>query len=298
MKRATMIAAGFALAGLLAGCSFLEAFEITYGSGKYKLDRFATEVGFPGIDSLGSLEPGDFGPGIPGVPGSLDDFTLAHLVGALKLTGSCSVTARAPLDTTSGTIDTQRTTIQLTACDGDARCALLCPGDERGLYVQVNVRVRLVSEKKAQDIKKKLASASHDAIRQFRLRFFVLEPFQQVPGDAGTDPATEATTSNLDSFALEIWDDAGNSLPLLDRADLDRISPETPQRHDLPLNSALMIQVVDDLLAGKEVWLNLLATFRIPKDALYAMRVENAGIRAEVQPEMVVSALESASSQL
>lgn len=297
MRRATTIAAGLALAGLLAGCSFLEAFEITYGSGKYKMDRFTTEVGFPGIDALGNLTPEDFGPDIPGVPGSLDDFTMAHLVGALKLTGSCSVTAPAPLDTASGTIDTQRTTIRLTACDGDVRCAVLCPGDERGLHVQVNVRVRLVSEAKAQDIKKKLASADHDAFRQFRLRFFVLEPFQQVPGD-GDAPATEPTTAYLDSFALEIWDDAGNSLPLLDRADLDRISPETPQRYDLPLDSPLMIQIVDDLLAGNAVWLNLLTTFWIPKDALYAMRVEGAGLRADVQPEMVVSALEGASSQL
>ena len=295
MRQAMTLAAGLVLAGMLAGCSFLEAFEITYGSGKYKIDRFTTEVGFPGIESLGNLEPGDFDPDIPGVPGSLDDFTMAHLVGALRLTGNCSVTSRAPLDTASGTIDTERTTIRLTACDGDARCALLCPADERGLHVQVNVRVRLVSEAKAMDIKKKLASASHDAIRQFRLRFFVLEPFQQV---VGGDPATEPTTSYLDSFTLEIWDDAGNSLPLLDRADLDRISPDTPQRFDLPLDSPLVIQVVDELLAGNEVWLNLLTTFWIPKDALYAMRVAGAGLRADVQPEMVVSALEGASSQL
>lgn len=298
MKHATTIAAGLALAGLLAGCSFLEAFEITYGSDKHKLDRFTTEVGFPGIESLGNLDPGDFGPDIPGAPGSLDDFTLAHLEGALKLTGSCSVTSRAPLDTESGTIDTQRTTIRLTACDGDTRCALLCPGDERGLHVQINVRVRLVSKAKAQSIKKKLASASRDAIRQFRLRFFILESFQQVPIGEGGDPVTEPTTSYLDSFALEIWDDAGNSLPLLDRADMERISPETPQRYDLPLDSPLVVQLVDDLLAGNEVWLNLLTTFWIPKDALYTMRVEGAGLRADVQPEMVVSALQSASSQL
>jgi len=298
MRRAATIVSGLALAGLLAGCSFLEAFEITYGGGKYKLTRFTTEVAFPGVETLGNLTPEDFGAGIPGMPTSLDDFTLAHLVGALKLTGQCSLEAPAPLDTASGRIDGQRTTIRLTACDGDARCAPLCPGDPAGLWVQVNVLLQLISDAKAEDIKKKLSTASHDAIRQFRLQFFQLEPFQEIPGADGDEPTTEATTRYLGAFDLEIWDDRGNTLPLLTRADLDRIAPQTPQRYDLPLDSALVMGVIDDLLAGDEVWLNLLATFWVPRQALFSMRIRNAGLRADVQPEMVVSALEGASSQL
>jgi len=298
MRRAAILVAGLALAGQMAGCSFLEAFEITYGSGKYKLTRFTTEIGFPDIDTLGNVTPEDLEAGIPGVPTSLDDFTLAHLVGVLKLTGECSLESPAPLDTTSGSIDDGGSSIRLTHCGDDARCAVLCAGEEAGLGMQVNLRLLLISEKKAQDIKQKLSAVSRDAIRQFRLRFFELAPFQTVPADDGGEPTIESTMPYLEVFDLALWDEAGNSLPLLTRADLDRISPETPQRYELPLDSPLVTGVIDDLLEGHEIWLNLLATLWIPESALFSMRIEGAGIRTDVQPELVVSALEGASSQL
>ena len=59
------------LAALLVpgpGCTFLEAFEITYGDGKYKLARVTTDLSIPDLADLGTLSDTELSGQVAGLP--------------------------------------------------------------------------------------------------------------------------------------------------------------------------------------------------------------------------------------
>jgi hypothetical protein len=278
-------------------CTFLEAFEITYGDGKYKIARITTEMSIPDLADLGTLSEAELAGQVAGLPADRSALTLAHVQGALRLAGTCELQGTLRQGVTSGQVDAAGSLFTVADCAADGRCDAACPEGPPGLALSADVRVQFCTAKKAADIKKKLAQASPDAIRQLRLRFFRFQPFQRV---GGTDeyPLREPTTAAFRQLSLALADEEGTEQPLLEAADVARISPDTPRRFDLPMDGPLVKGIVAKLLAGQEIWLVLHLRARIPEEALYGLRVEGAGIAVDVQPEMVISAIDAAASAL
>lgn len=285
------------LSAAVASCTFLEGFEITWGAGKYKIARVTTELSIPDLADLGTLSDAELAGQVVGLPADRSDLTLAHVQGALRLAGECALSGTLRQGISSGRVDAEGSIFTLADCAADGRCESACPPGPAGLELTADVRVQFVSEKKSQDIKKKLAQASPDAIRQMRLRFFTFQPFQRV---GGTDdaPVREATTAWFRDLTLQIGDGQGAVEPLLTVADIAGISPDTPQRYDLPMDGPVVKAIIAGLMEGKEIWLVLSLRARIPEEALYRLRVEGSGVAVDVQPELVIRAIDAAASAL
>jgi hypothetical protein len=267
-------------------------------------------------------------PLVGGLPTSLKKGTLAHVQGILALAGDCQRVHQQEVVGEGGEGDdgaVSNLTIRVTNCTGDGRCNALC-GDFRGLQIEASVDARLLDAEQAVELKSKLpagTSAAKAAVVQVRMRFFELELFQN---DA--DGNEELVTPRLDDFELILAeakgtlpgqldgdasgdtvadpsgavDDAGAPLrvpyagphwaKLLQRRYLDAIAPDSPQRFELAMDTPVALALKDQLVAGEPSSLRLVNRIRIARPDLYELRFDGAGIRFDVQPEIVLSLLQ------
>ncbi len=319
-----------AVAALVPGCGLFEsAGEVTLGDGE--LPRVTERVEWPNIDEMtGSALAGRVGttgdgePLVTGLPTSLKKGTLAHVQGLLALAGDCRRTF------TQETIDegspVTNLNIRVTNCTGDDRCKYLC-GDFQGMQIEASVDVELLDEAKAAELASQLKQASPEAaveaIVQLRLRFFALSLFQT--GDTGDE---EDVTSRLEDFEMIIaqptgelpdnltglsssstiddpsgaTDEAGEPVQVaytgphwvkvLEGRFIDRITPDDPQRFEIDPNVPVTQDLKDKLVAGEASSLRLVNRIRIRRPDLYELRFDGAGIRFDVQPEVVLSVLQ------
>jgi hypothetical protein len=274
----------------LSGCmGFLEsAFELTFGPGD--IDQVQFDIRFPSVDDVAAFaDPGVTD--LPGFPSSLDNATLAHLQGALVVQGTCSQDLVVEQEDADDRIDANRV-FTLTTCTGEPRCAPDCPADFFGLTVHAQVPVQLLDEAKAAQLKDSLAEVSPDAIVQVRLRFLELTFFQVEDG------AEVDVTDHFADILLTISNAWGETVELTAPGRMPRVTVDEPQRFDIDAESDLMKRTKDMLLNAEPISLNIGVSMRVREPDLYSLRIADAGVRVDVQPEFVISALKAATSKL
>ncbi len=283
-------------------CGFLEsAAEYTFGPGEDQIPRIRQEILWPSADQL---SPGSFNDeqtaGVPGFPDSLTeamgDGTLAHLKGALDLSGDCYAEHVQEVVAAEEGKESQLSNmvVSVTSCTEDRRCASLCGDEFLGLKLAARVTILLVSEEQAAEIKDQLAEVSTDAIVQIRLQFYDLAMFQK----ASPDAEPENINQLLDNFQLGMDNDEGDSTVIVAHRYLKDISPETPQRFEIDNDAAFTKKLKESIFAGEPTSVNLFLDLSIPRASLYDMQIGDAGVVFEVQPEVVISVIEVAKSKI
>ena len=277
------------VAAALPACGFLEsAFELTFGPGD--IPEVLFDIRFPSVDDMAGLSDEDL-KDLPGFPKSLNNGTLAHLQGALAVKGTCAeeVVVEQEGDDTRVDADRQFT---LTTCTGEPRCEAVCPVGFYGMTIHARVPVQLLDEQKAAQLKDSLAQVTPDAIVQVRLRFLELTFFQMEDG------AEVDVTDRFDDIQLTISNEWGESVALVAPGHMPRVTPDEPQRFDVDANSDLMARTKEMLLNAEPISLQIGVSMRVREADLYELRISDAGVRVDVQPEFVISALKAATSKL
>jgi hypothetical protein len=273
----------------LNACAMLEsAFEMTFGPGR--IERLAFEARMPRLADLPAMDPLTQEQA-PGFPTSLEAATLAHLRGALGLSGSCSTGLTLEAGETDVRI-TKEEQYLLSRCDAGGPCTEGCPAAWGGLLMESAVTVELIDAAKAEEVKKSLAQVDLSAIVQIRLRFHELTLFTV------RDGAEVDALALADDFTMWVRNGDGSELFLLDKIGAEAVGPDTPQRFELDAESEFVKGLKQSLLDAQPVNLTLVARLAVPLDALYAFPIEASGIRIDVQPEFVVSVLQAAESKL
>ena len=70
------------------------------------------------------------------------------------------------------------------------------------------------------------------------------------------------------------------------------------ERYELPRQHPMTQQLIADILSGQEVVLRLEQRFRIKRSSLYDLKLSPAGAYQSIQPEVVINAIEAATSNL
>jgi len=290
MTRRVRFAIVLAAAWAATGChGFLEsAFELTFGPGD--IERVVFEVHFPSVDDLSDFTGDDVGD-LPGFPSTLEQGTLAHLQGALVVQGACRQDLTVEEEGDDERVADERT-FTLTTCTGEPRCDDVCPTEFRGLTMHARIPLELIDEVKAAELRDQLAEVSADSIVQVRFQAHELT-FYQIEGGQEED-----VTDAYDEIVLTLSDDLGNEVRLNEPGHFPEVSPDAPQRFDVEGESELMRRTKELLLDAQPVRLVIGLALRIDQPELYRLRIGDAGVRLDVQPEFVISALQAAQSKL
>jgi hypothetical protein len=274
---------------LLTACDFVNsATELTFGEGQVPL--VAQSMQYPSVESLTGLN--EAGESIPGVPTDLSQSTMAHLVGALGARGECAQV----VELSGLASNITRAAFELSACAEDDRCARACPGDFYGLDARVALEMRVLNAAQAKKITALLSKDSAEAITQIRLQFQELVFFE------GEGEARVSTNGSITDF--ELWLGAPGVEPtrLLDAQDFNHISASNAEgkseRYEIPRDSAVARALIDRILSGEDVDLSIDLRFRIPRGELYSLGLSPAGVSQVIQPEIVIDAIEAATSTL
>jgi hypothetical protein len=256
------------------------------------------EMIYPSVDDFVGLGEGE---SIPGLPDSLNEGTLAHLVGALSATGECGRT----IDQDQLGAAVRSAQFELAACAEDDRCSELCEDGFLGLIAKTRLEVVVMTAEQSEELGGLLSEDSADAILQIRFQVKGLEFFQ------GADAEREVTNQYIKGFEMWINTPDGESpLLFLGPEDLERvyqrsliardlpIEERSYERYELPRQHPLTRRLISDILSGGEVSLVLEQRFQIERNALYNLKLSPAGAYQSIQPEVVVNAIEAATSTL
>ncbi len=271
------------------GCAFIEsATEQTIGEGQ--IDALDEQIMWPTVDEMTGLTTEQVA-SIPGFPTSLNDGTFAHLQGALTLSGDCHVDQEvAGFEDNPQILDLS---VGITSCQNDGRCATRCPESWRGMIFKSEVELQLVTPEMAAEIREQLSQLTPDAIVQIRFLVHELELFQE--DEAGE---TQSIHPWIEDFALVLRDEEDNEVTIIRDRDLDSISPETPQRFDVDVESEFTRHLKDGILAGEAVAITVSQGMRVPQYNLYDVKITGAGLELKIQPEIVVSVVEVVKSKI
>jgi hypothetical protein len=160
------------------------------------------------------------------------------------------------------------------------------------MTIHARVPVQLLDEAKATQLKDSLAEVSPDAIVQVRLRFLELTFFQVEDGQEVD------VTDRFDGIMLTMSNEWGESVDLAEPGHMPRVTVDEPQRFDIDAESDLMKRTKTMLLEAKPIRLEIGVSMRVREADLYELRISDAGVRVNVQPEFVISALKAATSKL
>lgn len=272
---------------LFAGCDVAEeAANLTFGEGNIK--RIKMEVAWPDANELSALDPDDV-EGVTGFPETFEQGTLAHLMGGLAATGECQKLSR--FDELAGSNQVTGVTMRVAACTDDDRCSQWCDEGFYGMTIEMRVEMVLVDEQQIAKLKEPLGDAKPDVLKQIRLRFFELELFQE-----GKD-GREITTNFFEGFEFAVGNDIGDEVVIIERRHLDAITPETPQRFDVDSTSEFTRSLKEQIIGGAATSINLIQRMRVPQENLYDLTLDGAGVIVDLQPEIVISALDVAKAR-
>ena len=281
----------------LSSCDFANsASELTFGAGS--LPSLEQSMEYPSVDQLVGLdEMGE----IPGLPSSLNQGTMAHLVGALGVGGECG----RNLDLGDGELggSVLAAEFELAACTEDERCADLCPDDFLGLNARTRIEAVVMTAKQAKEISQALSKDSASAIVQVRFQVRALE-FYQGEGDD-----REVTNEHIRGFEMLIGTPGVEPISFLNTRNLKEIRESAValdegkssgrfERYELPREHPTTKKIIDDILEGNDVVISLEQSFKIGRESLYDLRLSPAGIFQSIQPEVVINAIEAATSTL
>jgi hypothetical protein len=281
---------------ILSGCDFLNsASELTFGAGQVPV--VSQEMNYPSVDEITQINEGENEEAIPGLPNSLEKSTMAHLVGALSAQGECGQV----INLAEGALmnQVQAAYFELSSCAEDGRCADSCPDGFYGLNAQTSLEFVVLSAEQTEELTKLLTEESASAIVQIRLQIQALSFYQ------GDEDNREVTNSLIEGFELWLGAPGVESLLLLSPEDLNRIALGTEkgdesgfERYEIPRNSDLAETLISNILKGESVSLKIEQRFRIPREHLYLMDISPAGLIQVIQPEIVINAIEAATSSL
>ncbi len=284
MKACTLLSVA---AMLCMGCEFVEsASEVTFGEGQ--INRIQTEIGWPDPDQLAG-RTGDED-SLPGFPDSLQKSTLAHLAGALAASGECRQIVPFGQSEENTLLVGGRTIA--TVCSTDKRCQQHCPEGFLGMLMDVEVDFLLADKEQLEELQSQIEGVDENAIVQIRLQFFELEMFQVV------DEEREITNDKFQDFELNIRDGGGPEVELVKQRHLADIDPDTPRRFDIDSRSDFSTQLKRKLLAGEESAVTMVQRFKVPRENMYSLQVDGAGLAIDMQPELVINVLDVAQSKL
>lgn len=297
---------------LCFACDFLtSATDITFGEGSLPLIN--QETLWPSADELSGLTEEEK-QNISGFPESLENSTFSHLSGALAAQGQCQQMAQKPNKSLSAGV--KNIDFELTSCTEDDRCHEACMNTKisedgesskfLGMKIENYINLTLLTAKQSKELVGQLPNKSADGIVQIRLEFQELEFFQ------GADAKRENINRYIEDFSLSIAkgsEDLNNLsthnrnpdlvyIPLLDSLDLPTISPSSHQRYEIDLQSDVGQYLLAQIMAEKEVNIVLRQSYQIPRNYLFSMNVNPAGIQLIVQPEITINAIDVVSSQL
>ena len=284
------------IGALLFGCDFIStASEITFGEGS--LPAMKQEMIYPSVDEFVGFNESE---SIPGLPDSLNQGTLAHLVGALSATGECGRIVEQ--DDLGDAVRSAQ--FELASCTDDQRCSALCPDDFQGLTALTRLEVVVMTADQSQELQKLLSEDSSDSILQVRFKMKGLEFFQ------GADSDRVVTNQYIEDFEMWLSTPDGEPLLFLGPEDLTRIyeaveraqdQPKSAQRferYELPRTHPMTRQLITDILSDHDVVLLIEQRFKIKREALYDLKLSPAGAYQSIQPEVVINAIEAATSSL
>jgi hypothetical protein len=282
---------------VMSGCDFANsASELTFGAGS--LPSLEQSMEYPSVDQLVGLDEMNQ---LAGLPMSLNQGTMAHLVGALGVGGECG----KKLDLSEGELggSVLSAEFELAACTEDDRCSDLCPDGFLGLNARTHIEAVVMTAKQAKEISQTLSKDSANAIVQVRFQMRALE-FYQGEGDE-----REITNDHISDFEMIIGTPGVESISFLNERNLVEIregavalsegEPEGRfERYELPRDHPTTKKIIDDILEGKDVVISVEQSFKIGRESLYDLRLSPAGIFQSIQPEVVINAIEAATSTL
>ena len=275
-----------------SGCGFIEsAGELTFGEGQIPL--LENEFQYPSVNQIANLDQTE--EVVPGFPSSLEKSTLAHLVGALSAQGECGQQIDLSEDLGQGQSNLLEAYFELSACGEDGRCKAQCPEGFYGLNAFVRLKMKALTKEQTQEITKLLSEDSSSAIVQIRLNFNTLSFFQ------GEGDDYLETNQWVEGFELNIGTQ-DKKLNFLNQNDFEKITQSTSndqfERYELPREHPVTVGLIQQLLAGDDFILDIEQRFRFPREVLYLMHLSPAGISQIIQPEVVINAIEVATSSL
>jgi hypothetical protein len=255
------------------------------------------EMIYPSVDDFVGFDESER---IPGLPDSLNQGTLAHLVGALSATGECGRVVQQ--DNLGDSVRAAQ--FELAACTEDQRCAELCPDGFKGLTASSKLEVVVMTAEQSQELQQILSEDSSDSILQVRFQMKGLEFFQ------GEGAEREVTNEHIEGFEMWLSTPDSESLLFLGPEDLGQIyesaeiaqdQPKATQRferYEIPRDHPMTKQLIEDILSGQDVILKIEQRFRIRRSSLYDLKLSPAGAYQSIQPEVVINAIEAATSSL
>ena len=277
-------------------CDFIStASELTFGAGS--LPALEQEMTYPSADELVGL---DVSEETVGLPTSLNDGTMAHLVGALGVSGECG----RQISQTDLGMFVRAAEFELAACTEDDRCPELCGDGFLGLYAKTRLEAIVMSAKQAENIASLLSEDSADAIVQLRFQIKSLEFFQ------GEGDRREVTTEHIQDFEMWLGTPDVEPLLFLTSEDLKKIEESSDavqgsratnpryERYELPREHPMTLRLIEMILRGEDVILSIEQSFKINRDSLYDLKISPAGIYQSIQPEVIVNAIEATTSTL
>ena len=90
--------------------------------------------------------------------------------------------------------------------------------------------------------------------------------------------------------------DLAEEVVVVDSVSVKTISPYTPQRYDLASDSDIITEIKTNITQKKEASISLIQRLHIEQENLYDVTFQGGGLAVEVQPEVVISGLEVATS--
>lgn len=287
---ALALALAFALA--LPACGFVEAAgEITMGKGQ--VPRVTYDLAFPKVDDL--LGPAIKGLGssaIPGLPTSFEAGTLAHMQGLMTIDGECRrQLTEKEVKAAAGSL--RNLSVEVINCGDPNRCVDYCKGF-RGVKLEARVQFELLDAATSKKVVELLADTSPDAIVQIRAQFSKLAFYQK-------DAAGKKTETNqlFSGYELGVSSPGGgDDTVIVEHRFLSSITPTDPQRFELDRFAPFTSTIKANVLKGQGQWLEVFQRLAVPQGNLYSVRLGNAGIDLDFQPEIVISAIEVAKGQL
>lgn len=285
----------------LSACDFINtASEITVGAeGPIKLPSINQEMKYPSVDELVGLNEEGMATSLPA---SLNQGTMAHLVGALGVSGECG----RSLDLDDGSLNSsvKSAEFMLAACTQDQRCADFCPEGFLGLNARTQLEVIIMSADEAKKIGNILSEDSDEAILQVRFQIKALDFFQ------GEGSNREVTNEHIKDFRMYLGTPGIEPILFLGANDLVRIreaallAEESPannkryERYELPRKHPVTQKIISDILKGNDVIISVEQSFKINRQSLYDLKLSPAGVYQSLQPEVVINAIEATTSNL
>lgn len=272
------------MAWSLSGCGLFEsAGEVAIGEGQ--IPELVLDFELPNHAQFLERSREHLGDG-DGVPDSvsIENATLAHILGVVALTGQCERTFTKPGKKDLGAASDLQA--RFVACPDNGVCDHIC-GGHRGVMLLLETDVLAMTQKTARDVNAKVSQRIEDSLVGVRLRFNEVNPYRK-------DGTTRAGMLEwIAGLSATVVDGNSNELALLRDVHIQLIRSGQRPRSTFDPGSPLTRDMVKKIQANQEVTFKLKARVLITRSDAYHWPIFNSGVRLRIQPEFVISVLGS-----